>query len=156
QFAEAWNNRGSLLRDTGKLDEAMTNFRRALALEPGNADTLANSASGLQMQKRFDEALNQFRRLELVAPEHKYLLSGLLVSASALCNWKLVEDLEDRLKSEVLNGKSIVPPFSLLGAFDDPALHLAAAKHYLPDFIGHPQASPAPRPAAHDRIRLAY
>ena len=155
-FADAWNNRGVVLRDAGRTDEAMDSFRRALGIDPRHADSLANHGAALQAARRFEDAGREFRRLELVSPEHPYLLSGLLMSAIALCDWQTLEDIEERLKSEVINGKAVVPPLPLMGAFDDPALHQAAAKHYLADLLGHAQAAPAPKPAAHDRIRLAY
>jgi len=153
---EAWNSRGSLLRAMGKRDDAMMSFRRALTIDPRHADTLANVGAGLHDLKRYDDAEREFRKLELVAPEHKYLLSGLLLSAMALCDWQTVDDLEDRLKSDVINGKAIVPPFILLGAFDEPALHRPAAEHYLSDVTGDPPRLLTPKPVPHDRIRLAY
>ncbi len=155
-LADAWNGRGSLLRGLGRADDAMMSFRRALTIDPRHADALANVGGALHEMKRYDEAAREFRKLELVAPEHKYLLSGLLLSATALCDWQTVEDLEDRLKSDVINGRSIIPPFILLGAFDEPALHRAAAEHYLADSAGDLPRPPAPRPPPHGRIRLAY
>ena len=154
--ADAWNNRGVVLRDSGRLDEAMDSFRRALSVDPRHADSLANHGAGLQAAKRFEDAAREFRRLELVAPEHSYLLSGLLVSAQSLCDWQTLEDIEERLKSEVINGKAIVPPLPLMGAFDDPALHQAAARHHLAEAVGGTPAAQAPKPGAHDRIRLGY
>jgi len=153
---DAWNNRGSLLRAQGRREDAMMSFRRALTVDPRHADALANNGASLHELKRHDEAAREFRKLELVAPEHKYLLSGLLLSATAMCDWQSVEDMEDRIKSDVINGRAIIPPFILLGAFDDPGLHRTAAEHYLADVIGSPPCLPLPRPTPAKRIRLGY
>ena len=153
---DAWNNRGSLLREAGRLDEALGSFKKALEIDPRHAETLANSGAGLQNLKRFSEAGREFRKLEMVSPEHKYLLGGLVVSAMALCDWQLLENLEPRLEAEVSSGKSIVPPFTLLGILSDPALLWNCAAHYLPDVLGPLTPPPRPATASHDRIRLAY
>jgi predicted O-linked N-acetylglucosamine transferase (SPINDLY family) len=154
--ADSWNNRGNLLRHAGRLEEAMSSFQRALDIDPRHAETLANAGAGMQSQKRFAEAGREFRKLEMVAPDHKYLLSGIAVSAMALCDWTALERIDMRLRAEVMRGRAIVPPFTLLGLSDDAALHQAGAVHYLADFVGTVPASPRPAPHRHDRIRLAY
>ena len=154
--ADSWNNRGNLLRESGRLDEAMDSFRQALAIDPRHAETLANSGAGLQNLKRFAEAGREFRKLEMVAPEHKYLLAGLLVSAMALCDWQMLDNLRPRIAAEMASGKSIIPPFTLLGLTADAALQWRCAAQYLPDFLGPLPLLPRPPFAPHDRIRLAY
>ena len=153
---EAWNNRGNLLSAAGRLEEALLSFRRALMLDPRQPDFLASHGGCLQQLKRFEEGAREFRKLELVAPEHKYLLSGLLLSAAALCDWKVLDDLEERLKNDVVTGKAIVPPLPLMGCLDNPGLHRVAAEHYLFDTVGKPGRVPTPKPVLHDRVRLAY
>jgi protein O-GlcNAc transferase len=153
---DAWNNRGTILREAGKLDEALGSFQKALEIDPRHAETLANSGAGLQNLKRFADAGREFRKLEMVAPEHKYLLGGLAISALALCDWPVLEKLKPRLEAEVMSGKSIVPPFTLLGLSSDPVLQRAGAAHYLRDLLGPLPLPPRPAPVSHDRIRLAY
>jgi len=101
-------------------DEAMMSFRRALSIDPRHADTLANNGAELHALKRYDERRENSASWSWCAGAQISSV-GLLLSATALCDWQAIEDLEDRLKSEVINGKAIVPPFILLGAFDDPA-----------------------------------
>jgi Flp pilus assembly protein TadD len=43
--AIAWNNRGSALKDRGKLNEALQNFSQALVVRPEYVEALANKAS---------------------------------------------------------------------------------------------------------------
>jgi predicted O-linked N-acetylglucosamine transferase (SPINDLY family) len=154
--AEAWNNRGNLLREDRRLDEAMESFQRALSADPRHADTLANIGGGLQDLKRFAEAAREFRKLEMVAPDHKYLLGGLALSALMLCDWAALDEVGPRLAPAVMSGKSIVPPFTMMGLTSDPALLKACAAHYLRDSVA--LSRPLPRPALfnHSRLRLAY
>jgi predicted O-linked N-acetylglucosamine transferase (SPINDLY family) len=153
---EAWNNRGNLLREDRKLDEAMTSFQRALAVDPRHADTLSNLGGGLQDLKRFAEAAREYRKLEMVAPDHKYLLGGLALSALMLCDWKTLADVMPRLIPRVMDGRSIIPPFTMMGLTSDPALLQACAAHYLRDSVTLARPLPRPAPFAHERIRLAY
>jgi len=46
-FAEAWSNRGNLLKDLGRLGEALTSYDRALALDPIQPDASWNKAWAL-------------------------------------------------------------------------------------------------------------
>ncbi|HWY63539.1 MAG TPA: tetratricopeptide repeat protein [Rhizomicrobium sp.] len=155
-MADAWNNRGAILRDLGKFEQAQGSFQRALEIDPRHAGTLANSGAGLQTLKRFVDAGREFRKLEMVAPEHKFLLAGLAVSALSLCEWQVLDSLKSRLEAEVLSGKSIVPPFTLLGISSNPALQRICAQHYLRDFLGPLALPPRPAPKSHGKIRLAY
>ena len=61
------NNLGNALRESGRLEEAATAFRRALARKPDYPDVLNNLGSVLIQQGKLDEALTQFQRaLELM------------------------------------------------------------------------------------------
>lgn len=68
--AASYNNRGVLLFDQGKYDEALADFDAALALMDTLADAHINRAYTLVAQKRWAEALASFNRgIELGAPD---------------------------------------------------------------------------------------
>ena len=61
-FVEALYNRGNILRELKRLDEALASYDRALALRPGLAAALCNRGNTLRDLVRFDEALASYDR----------------------------------------------------------------------------------------------
>jgi predicted O-linked N-acetylglucosamine transferase (SPINDLY family) len=153
---KVWNGRGNILRDERKFEEAMGSYQRALAVDPRHADTLSNIGGALQDLKRFADAAREFRKLQMVDPDHKYLLGGLALSALMLCDWKTLDEIKPELETRVRSGKSIIPPFTLLGLSSDASLLRACAEHYRRDSVNLARVLPPLAAACHDRIRLAY
>ncbi|MEJ2033782.1 MAG: tetratricopeptide repeat protein, partial [Deltaproteobacteria bacterium] len=61
-----YNNLGNVLRDQGKLGEAVANFQKALVLKPGHASAHCNLGSAFQDQGKLEEAeASYFRALAL-------------------------------------------------------------------------------------------
>jgi len=70
------------------------------------------------------------------APEHKYALSGFLVSAAALCDWAMLEKLRPRMEGEVASAIAEQLNAKLTGAeekavTDKPTQNTAAYDAYL-------------------------
>ena len=61
-FADAWNNLGTCLRELKRSEEAEAVYRKALALKPNDPDTLDNLALALKDLERLDEAAELLRR----------------------------------------------------------------------------------------------
>lgn len=155
-FPVVWNNRGTSLRTLGKFPEALASFERVLALDPAHIEALGNRGAVLQSMRHHAEAYAAFEAFAAAAPGHKYALSGLLVSAAALCDWATIEKLRPRMEAEVASGRSIVNPFFLLGLSDDPVLAKSCAAHYGRDLLQGLVTAPSPKPAPGKKIRLAY
>ncbi len=62
-------NHGTLLRDCGQLDDALTAFRRAVALRPGYPEALRAAALVYKTQNRPDEALRLIDAALQLAPD---------------------------------------------------------------------------------------
>ena len=62
-------SQGLALARLGKPDEAETQYRRALAFEPGFADALSSLGALLVDQQRFAEAIDSFTRVTQLLPE---------------------------------------------------------------------------------------
>ncbi len=60
----------------GKNAEALANYDRALALQPGHAEALSNRGNTLKALKRFDEALDSFDRALAAQPDYPAALSN--------------------------------------------------------------------------------
>ena len=68
-LAEPWNNRGALLADMGRPQEALESLDRALGLEPELVAGLSNRGFALRELARFDEALETLNRALQLAPD---------------------------------------------------------------------------------------
>jgi len=66
----AYNNLGLIHRQEGKMDEAMAQFQKALAINLGNAETHNNLGSALLQQGQVDEAMAQFRKALEIKPDY--------------------------------------------------------------------------------------
>ena len=90
-MVEAHNNLGLLARDEGQLDEAAVGFRRAIELQPDNAEAHNNLALVLMGQNRLDESAAAFRHsLELdplSAETHVNYALALLLAGQLAEGW---------------------------------------------------------------------
>src|SRR5262249_46619578 len=72
--AAAHNNLGNALRDQGKLDEAVAEYRKVIELDPKLAFAHSNLGNALRDQRKLDEAVTESRKaIELdpkMAPAH--------------------------------------------------------------------------------------
>jgi predicted O-linked N-acetylglucosamine transferase (SPINDLY family) len=71
------HNLGNILRETGRVGEAVTCYERALALEPNLVGTRSNLAAALQDVGRFDEAISHYERVLTVDPENAEIHNNL-------------------------------------------------------------------------------
>ncbi len=67
-----------IFKAQGKLDEAVSSFRRALALKPDFAEAHSNLGSALKDQGKLDEAVASFRQALIVKPDFAAAHSNLL------------------------------------------------------------------------------
>lgn len=61
-MADAHDNLGVVLSKQGKLDEAMSEFRQAIPLEPNLAETHYNLGIALRMQNHYEEAFSELKK----------------------------------------------------------------------------------------------
>jgi tetratricopeptide (TPR) repeat protein len=75
-FAEAWSNRGTLLKTLGRRAEALDSFDRALALQPDHVGLRNNRAALLQEDGRIEEALADYERALALQPDYPEALNN--------------------------------------------------------------------------------
>jgi len=101
--ARGFNDLGALLAQTGRVEEAVAQFEKAVALKPDFAAARANLGGALAKLGKLDEALAQLRKaLELdagYAPAHYNL--GLVLSQrgdaqGAIREWRSALDLDPK------------------------------------------------------------
>jgi predicted O-linked N-acetylglucosamine transferase (SPINDLY family) len=61
---------GNVLKDQGRLDDALGAYERALALKPDHADALNNMGNTLKDQGRLDDALGAYERALALKPDY--------------------------------------------------------------------------------------
>jgi predicted O-linked N-acetylglucosamine transferase (SPINDLY family) len=153
--ANAWSNRGGLLRRQNLLAEAEASFRRALAHEPRHIPARTNRGVVLAMLGRYQEAIADFQRLLELEPDNAHALGGLLSAALPRCDWDLLARIMPRLTADIAAGRALAAPFYLTLAFDDPRLLQAGTASFRRAWMPLSRPRPAPQPGS-DRIRLAY
>src|SRR5262249_43669028 len=153
--AAALNNRGTVLKELKRHDEALASYDRALAVRSDFADALYNRANLFKDMRRYDDALAAYDAARLIDPDHPDA-DGMIDAALAVCDWSRIERLGAELATRIEAGTPFTP-FALLGFRDDPALHLKCAKSYIADRISTISKLPGPVPITHgDKIRIAY
>jgi predicted O-linked N-acetylglucosamine transferase (SPINDLY family) len=156
-YAEALNNRAVALASLKRYAESLADCDRAIALHPAFADALYNRGNALTELGRPEEALRSYEQALVFDPAHPSALSGLANAALVTGDWKRTTELAPVLKAEVLEGRSIIQPFVVMGYFDDNDIHLRASRNYVR------QAGPGTLASMwkgekynHDKIRIAY
>ncbi|MCX7280875.1 MAG: tetratricopeptide repeat protein [Alphaproteobacteria bacterium] len=156
-YAEAFNNRAVALWSQKRFAESLADCDRAVGLRPDFSDAMYNRANALAELNRMEEALAGYEQVLALAPDHPSALSGLANAALMIGDWQRTAALAPRLKADVLEDKSIIQPFVLMGYHDDNELQLRCSQNYVR------QAGPGPLPPlwsgerySHDRVRVAY
>src|SRR5205085_2600982 len=68
-FAQALSNRGNVLFELKRYEEALDSYDRALAIRPDFAQALSNRGNVLFELKRYEEALDSYDRALAIRPD---------------------------------------------------------------------------------------
>ena len=127
-FAPALNNRAGLLQGLKRHDEALRDLERMVALMPNSASAHYNRGALLLEKDQFEQAWDSLLQALALSPDHSDAFGALAMAAIGACDFKRIEEIKPRLKSEILAGHKVVPPVVLLGQEDDPALQRKCAE----------------------------
>jgi protein O-GlcNAc transferase len=156
-YVEALVQRGKVLANLRRHEQALVSYDRALAIKPNDAEALHSRGAALHQLKRNDEALASFEQALAVDPRHPHAFGGALGSATITCDWTREAKLAQELEARIVERRSLINPFMLLGRCDDPSLQLRCAKRFIETEI---PVRPAPlwtgTVLRRDRIRIAY
>jgi protein O-GlcNAc transferase len=151
-LATTYYNLGSLLLVLHRWQEAVEAFHSAVALKPDYAEAYYNCGNALWNLDRKEECLAQCERALAIDPNLGLAASRHFFDKACFCDWHERELEVENLK-RLCREERRVDPFVILSAFDDPELHLKAARltagHAKPP-VFKTQAVP------HDRLRIAY
>lgn len=150
-------SRGVVLHEMGRYSEALTSYDSALALQSHHAGAWYCRGMTLKVTDQLEKALGSFENALAVKPDHGPALSGAADCAMKLCDWRRWPTYILSFNTLILEKRSIVQPFYLLGCIGDPALQLKCAKNYNEhDFGARPLRLWAGQRWRNEKIRVAY
>jgi len=157
RYAGAYYNRGNALKAMGRWDEAIASYDQAIEIAPDYADAHHNRGHVLAERKQFDLAVKSYDQAVKFKTDIPYLPGTRLNLKMHLCDWDQFSESFATLRSDIIQGKKVCPPFPLLAMSAEAALQLKAAQIWVAD--KHPR-SPAFKPVKintrHDRLRIGY
>lgn len=83
-----YTNYGSLLREQGKLKDAILMYQKAVECDPNFNIALTNLASALRDQGQIDQTIHYYRRAVQCSPDFIEAVSGLANAQASVCDWK--------------------------------------------------------------------
>lgn len=155
-YEEAWFRRGNVLWQMERLEDALGSFGQALALNPRRFGALFNCGTVLLKLERYDEAFAAFDKARELAPDHPYVLGGLIAAVQAGCDLARWPHYQALAVEAVQARKAVIAPLTLLPFSEDGALRRLCSETFVTARV--PPAAPLWRGEVygHDRIRLAY
>ena len=100
----AHNNLGLLLKDQGRIEEAMEHYHKALQINPNAAITLDDLGMALIAKGQFDEAIENFRQAIQINPNYAAALDNLGIALAA--KGRFDEAIENYCKAIQINPNS--------------------------------------------------
>jgi predicted O-linked N-acetylglucosamine transferase (SPINDLY family) len=156
-YAEAYVNRGHVLRELWRNEAAVDSYDRAIQLKPIYAEAFESRGICLLAIGRIEDAISSYQRALALEPERKFVLGTRRHTQMYVCDWNNLESDLERIAKGVSAGRPIVMPFEALGLFDSAPLHRQAAEIWMrnecppDDSLG--QMPERPRG---ERIRVGY
>lgn len=154
RFDAAYALRGRLLQSQGQAVEATKSWLQAERMSPGNPEYPFAAGQALEDAGQLVAATQAYERALRLDPNDGRALGQLLFLRRRLCDWHDIDELGTRLRAGVVDGSTVVSPFTLLAEDVDAALQLQCAKAYAASIerqmaplrkqLAFTQAKPAP------------
>jgi predicted O-linked N-acetylglucosamine transferase (SPINDLY family) len=126
----AWNNLGNVLRTLNQPSRALLAYTSAVRLRPDYAMAWANKAALEQLAGDPQASLDSYRQAARAEGNATRHLPAITQQEMALCEWAQAPAHIQALAQGIAHDQVEAQPFPLLALFDDPALHLRAARRY--------------------------
>ena len=128
-YVDAHTNIAEHLGSLGRQEEFLRHFDQAVAINPNDAAALVKRGTMLYANQRYGDAFDSFRKADLLDPEDRYALDGMVRAAAAACDWTQSKPLAARLAARVAQG-GFAEPLSFLCFSDEAPLHLTCAQTF--------------------------
>ena len=130
RFDAAYALRGRILQAQGNGAEAGKAWLQAERLSPRNPQYPLAAGQVLEDAGQLAVAAEAYERALRLNPNDGRALSQLLFLRRRQWDWHDLDELSSRLQSAVINGTTVVSPFTMLAEDVDAAMHLKTAKAY--------------------------
>lgn len=87
RHAHLYTNLGSLLKDIGQLDVAISMYDQAVKCDPNFDIALANLANAVKDKGRISDAIHYYKRAVNASPEFAEAVCGLANALNSVCGW---------------------------------------------------------------------
>ncbi len=157
QYADALVNRGAARVQTKEYAQAFADLELAISINPNLAEARNLLGFLLKEAKRYDEAGQQYQAAYRLAPEFPGLLSSIMSTKTAVCDWHNLAQGQALMEESIVQGRIGVIPFPLLALRDEPGLQLRAARTFAAkDYPENPSLGPIVPRAREGKIRVGY
>ncbi len=157
RYAGAHYNRANLFKTMGQWEQAIASYDQALAVAPDYADAHHNRGHVFAECKQFDRAVQSYDSALKFKTDIPYLPGTRLNLKMHLCDWSEFAPSLESLRTDIMQGKKVCPPFPLLAMSDDPALQQKVAQIWIQDKQPRPATTKAIQlKVQHERLRIGY
>jgi protein O-GlcNAc transferase len=146
------------LAELKRYDEALAQFRMAIAIEPKFADAYYGLGRALMILEDYPAAKAAFDRAVQLDPADKKAALNAFHCAMEISDWDNFDKRAHISRLTALEGSNETP-FRSLQLFDEPDIHLRAAKSGLAlrlSMHGHPKPPASRSSQSRGRIRVGY
>jgi predicted O-linked N-acetylglucosamine transferase (SPINDLY family) len=141
---------------SGKLDEAIEAYSKALSLKPDYAAAYYNTGVTLQEQGKLDEAITAYNKALSLKPDYAVARAQCLHQLAHICDWSSIEADKSYVKELGIIGKS-VPPFTALPLEDAPEQHRLRSELFVREkFLQKPLPATAKPSQKPECLRIGY
>jgi predicted O-linked N-acetylglucosamine transferase (SPINDLY family) len=149
------NNRGGVLQNMRRMEDARAAYDMALALDPHHADALNNRAYlNWQHFRDLNAATADREKLFSLDPDFEYGLGNLMLLRLSGGDWRGFSELKEKAEAGVRAGKHVIRPYIFQALSPSPADLQACSRVYTSST--HPPLLPLWQPRRHAKIRLGY
>jgi predicted O-linked N-acetylglucosamine transferase (SPINDLY family) len=132
-YADAYNNRGIVLKELMRLEEALASYDRAIELKSDYADAYNNRGNALQELKRVEEAIASYDRAIELRPDYEYLLGTQLHTKMKMCDWQDFDANVENLLLRIGEGKKSSQSIPILALTDSLSVQRKASEIWMND-----------------------
>ena len=129
-YPEGLNNYGFVLQRLGLYTDALNYYKKAIQINVNYVEAYYNKSQCLIKLKRYAEAQQVLKSALEINYEYDDLLMTYASLLQQICDWHNFKDVSEKIKELIYLGNNISSVFCLLSLYDEPQLHLQAAKNY--------------------------
>ncbi len=123
-------NQSNVLHSMRRVTDALVTLNTGLEINPNSQKLLNNKGYILTELKQYASATKTFERLTTLNPRYENAL-GLLAHAKLhACDWESLDELKNRILSNVSNGFPVTQPFALMSLTDEPYVIKQCAQQF--------------------------